>query len=211
MDFDLNQVSVNAPNLFNLSNQNSSDEDRKNNSITTRFDQTIVGSVFHDNAEKLHSDLIGIDEERTQDEGNDKHILYNPNEMFQSYAKHQQQTQQQHIIPTYKDLTTTSNTAAHTNNIGLPAAMYATTTTKENSFFETNNEDDTVLSHISKSNQFNEKQVRILNNETINQFISSFNVAQNKFLFFYFYLFECYFLKFSKFSVIYRTNYLKKT
>ena len=160
MDFDLNQVSVNAPSLFNLPSQNSSDDDRKNNSITTRFDQTIVGSVFHDNAEKLHSDLIGIEEERTADEGNDKHILYNPNEMFPSYAKHQQKTQQQAIIPTYKDLTTSSNAAAYTNNIGLPAAMYATTTTKENSFFETNNEDDMVLSHTSQSNPFHEKQVK---------------------------------------------------
>ena len=153
MDFDLNQVSVNAPSLFDLSKQNSSGDDRKTNSI--------VGSVFEDNAEKLHSDLIGIEEEITTDERNDKHILFNPTEPFaSSYAK-QQQTQQ-HIIPTYKDLTTSSNIATHTKNIGLPAAMYATT--KDNNFFDENN-DNMVLSNISKSNQLNEKQVRIL--ETI--------------------------------------------
>lgn len=153
MDFDLNQVSVNAPSLFDLSKQSSSGDDRKANSI--------VGSIFEDNAEKLHSDLIGIEEEITTDERNDKHILFNPTEPFASpYAK-QQQTQQ-HIIPTYKDFTTSSNIATHTKNIGLPAAMYATT--KDNNFFDENN-DNMVLSSISNSNQFNEKQVRIL--ETI--------------------------------------------
>ena len=153
MDFDLNQVSVNAPSLFDLSKQNSSGDDRKTNSI--------VGSIFEDNAEKLHSDLIGIEEEITTDERNDKHILFNPTEPFaSSYAK-QQQTQQ-HIIPTYKDLTTSSNLVPHTKNIGLPEAMYATT--KDNNFFDENN-DNMVLCNISKSNQLNEKQVRIL--ETI--------------------------------------------
>ena len=158
MDFDLNQVSVNAPSLFNLPKQHSSGDDGKSNSLSTRLDHTIVGSVFHDNAEKLHSDLIGIDEEIAMSEGNDKNILYNPSDTLPPlYAKQQVQ---QHIIPTYKDLKTSSNIATHTNNIGLPAAMQGETTTKENNFFEENNE-DMMLSHISKSNQFNEKQVRI--------------------------------------------------
>ena len=158
MDFDLNQVSVNAPSLFNLPKQNSSGDDRKSNSLTTRLDHSVVDSVFHDNAEKLHSDLIGIDEEIAMSEGNDQNILYDPSNTLPSlYAKQQVQ---QHIIPTYKDLKTSSNIATHTNNIGLPAAMQGETTTKENNFFEENNE-DMMLSHISKSNQFNEKQVRI--------------------------------------------------
>ena len=61
MDFDLSQVSDNAPTLFNSSSRNSSDGNRISDN---RFDSTnIVGSVYHDNAEKLHSDLIGIEEE----------------------------------------------------------------------------------------------------------------------------------------------------
>ena len=83
MDFDLSKVSVNTPSLFNLSKRSSSDNG-KSNAIESRFDSTIVGSVYHDNAEKLHSDLIGIEE---GDEIDDKHVQHNPTDTFPSYAR----------------------------------------------------------------------------------------------------------------------------
>ena len=91
--------------------------------------------------------MIGIEE---TDEMDDKHIQRNPNETFPSYAKQQQQ---QHMhINTYKD-STSSNT--ENDNICLSEGIYASTT-KENSFFEGTN---TLHSHISRPNKFNEKQV----------------------------------------------------
>ena len=144
MDFDLSKVSVNTPSLFNLSKRSSSD-DGKSDAIENRFDSTIVGSVYRDNAEKLHSDLIGIEE---GDEIDDKHVQHNPTDTFPSYAIQQPQNTN---INTYKD-STTSNTAQ--DNVGLSAGIF--TNTKDNSFFEGN---IPLQFQISNSNKFNEKQV----------------------------------------------------
>ena len=59
MDFDLNQVSLVTPSSLNITNSSS---ENVSNSMNNRFHSTIVGSVFQDDAEKLHSDLIGIEE-----------------------------------------------------------------------------------------------------------------------------------------------------
>ena len=58
MDFDLNQVSLVTPSSLNITNSS----ENVSNSMNNRFHSTIVGSVFQDDAEKLHSDLIGIEE-----------------------------------------------------------------------------------------------------------------------------------------------------
>ena len=144
MDFDLGKVSVDTPSLFNLSKRSSSD-DGKSNAIESRFDSTIVGSVYHDNAEKLHSDLIGIEE---GDEIDEKHVQHNPTDTFPSYAREQQPNTH---IDSYKDCT--SSNAAH-DNVGLSGGIY--TTTKDNSYFEGN---IPLQFQISKSNKFNEKKV----------------------------------------------------
>ena len=59
MDFDLNQVSLATPSSLNITNGGT---ENVSNSTNHRFPSPIVESVFHDDAEKLHSDLIGIEE-----------------------------------------------------------------------------------------------------------------------------------------------------
>ena len=148
MDFDLGQVSVNAPSLFNLSKRSSTGEG--SNPIESRFESAIVGSVYHDNAEKLHSDLIGIEETPADDEIDDKHISFNSNKAFSSYTT---QSQQVHINA-FKDST---KSYISLDNIGVCEGMYAPT--KKTIFFEGF---DTLQPQQSKSNKFNGKQVRNL-------------------------------------------------
>ena len=143
MDFDLSQVSDNAPTLFNSSSRNSSDGNRISDN---RFDSTnIVGSVYHDNAEKLHSDLIGIEEEAITDEMDDKNGQHTSDEItFSSYVK-----QHKSLISTTKDPTSLHN---NYDIIGLSKDFIA----KENIFFD---ENDMAQHQKTKMNKFGDKQV----------------------------------------------------
>ena len=91
MDFDLNQVSFVTPPSLNITNSSS---DNVSSSINNRFHSPIVESVFRDDAEMLHSDLIGIEEcneARTYNRSysNETGLPYTrvPNTLINTYAE----------------------------------------------------------------------------------------------------------------------------
>ena len=149
MDFDLNQVSLVTPSSLNLSKRNSNNG---NNATESRFDSTVVGSVYHDNAQKLHSDLIGIEE---IDEMDDKNISHNPNGTSLSYTK-----QQQTHIGTCKD--SMNSYKAH-NNIIASAGMY-----------------DTTKAHICFDDNVSSRKKDINSLQTLSNIHQPFNAFPNK-------------------------------
>ena len=153
MDFDLNQVSLVTPPSLNLSKRNSANGI---NVTDTRFDSSTVGSVYHDDAEKLHSDLIGIEE---TDEMCDKIISHNSCGTSLSYTK------QQHAhINTSKE--STNSCKAHNNIIPSEGKCDSS---KEHNYLERNGaceqNDMNSLQTLSNTQQPLFKAISIKQNE----------------------------------------------